>query len=121
MWEQKPDKEGGSSLYDSLKRDMKTQDKCLKIAVRIQKGDKVPPEDLAYLAKTDPQAYMMAIALRHEKPDPKKWESVLDEEDRNGGGMETAEGAEAVADSSGAAEGASGGGGTSGGGGSSEA
>lgn len=121
MWEQKPDKESGSSLYDSLKRDMKTQDKCLKIAVRIQKGDKVPPEDLAYLAKTDPQAYMMAIALRHEKPDPKKWESVLDEEDRNGGGMETAEGAEAVADSSGAAEGASGGGGTSGGGSSSEA
>ncbi len=125
MWEQKPDKENGSSLYDSLKRDMKTQDKCLKIAVRIQKGDKVPPEDLAYLAKTDPQAYMMAIALRHEKPDPKKWESVLDEEDRNGG-METAEGAEAVADSSGAAEGpsggaASGGGGTSGGSSSGEA
>ena len=101
MWEKKPDKEQGSSLFDSLERDMKTQDKCLKIAIRIQKGDKVPPEDLAYLAKTDPKAYMMAIALRHEKPDPKEWESVLDEEDRNGGDMETGEGAQAAPDSGG--------------------
>ncbi len=108
-----------------LENDLKTQDKCMKIFMRISKGDIVPPEDLNYLANTDPMAFMLAMAQRKEKPDPKKWKSVLDDEDREGAAEDSSDaagetggdGGEAVAAAAGSAGAGSSGMGASGGGG----
>ena len=103
------------SALDSAKQEMDllskaadVQTKCLKIAASIMKGNRVPPEDLEYLMKNDPEGYKMAMAMRRENPDPEDEESVLDEEDRNGGAAESAWGGEAS--SAGAAGPAEGGG-----------
>lgn len=77
-----------SSELDLLKKAMDVMHKCLKIAASIMKGNKVPPEDLEYLMKNDPDGYRLALAMRRENPDPKEEKSVLDDEDRNGGSVE---------------------------------
>lgn len=82
VWEKKPEEKTGNSNLDALEKDLKKQDKCMKIFARLRSGDVVPPEDLRYLAKNDPGSYVLALAQRVEKPDPKVWESVLDDEDR---------------------------------------
>lgn len=70
---------------DSLGKAMKTMQKCHKIAARIIRGDRVPPEDERYLMNNDPEGYKLALALRTPKKNPKEWKSVLDDEDKNGG------------------------------------
>lgn len=85
------------SELDLLSKSMDVMDKCLKIAASIMKGNKVPPEDLQYLMKNDPDGYRMALALRKENPDPKDEKSVLDEEDRDGGSADSAGGGESPA------------------------
>jgi len=72
------------SELDALGKHLKTQSKCRKIAASIMKGDRVPPEDLAYLMKNDPEGYKLAMAMRRFKKDPEDCESVLDEEDKKG-------------------------------------
>lgn len=88
-------KQKGSSELDALTKSLKTMDKCRKIAARIIKGDKVPPQDERYLIENDPDGYKLAIACRQPKEKPKEWKSVLDEEDQASGssdsGRETAE------------------------------
>ena len=82
---------------DFLSKSLKTMEKCRKIASRIMKGDKVPPQDERYLKDNDPDGYKLALVSRKPKKNPKEWESVLDEEDRMGGsesGGETATAAE---------------------------
>ena len=68
--------------------------KCQKIAASIMKGNRVPPEDLEYLMKNDPDGYKLAMAMRRENPDPEDEKSVLDDEDRNGGSAEGSGGGE---------------------------
>ena len=70
---------------DFLSKSLKTMEKCRKIASRIMKGDKVPPQDERYLKDNDPDGYKLALVSRKPKKNPKEWESVLDEEDRMGG------------------------------------
>jgi len=70
---------------DALGKHLKVQSKCQKIAASIMKGDRVPPEDLAYLMKNDPEGYKLAMAMRRPKKDPEDCESVLDEEDKKSG------------------------------------
>ena len=70
---------------DFLSKSLKTMEKCRKIASRIIKGDKVPPQDERYLKDNDPDGYKLALVSRKPKKNPKEWESVLDEEDRMGG------------------------------------
>lgn len=77
---------------DSMEKKLDMMDKCQKIAAAIMRGDRVPPEDLRYLMEHDKEGYKLAVALRQEKKDPKKVESVLDEEDRNGGRTEETDG-----------------------------
>jgi len=72
------------SELDALSKHLKTQSKCQKIAASIMKGDRVPPEDLAYLMKNDPEGYKLAMAMCRPKKDPEDCESVLDEEDKKG-------------------------------------
>lgn len=66
---------------DALKKAMDKMKKCMKIARSIMKGNKVPREDEQYLLENDLKTYMMAMALREMKKDPKKEKSVLDKED----------------------------------------
>lgn len=91
---------------DSMSEKLKTLSKCQKIAAAIMRGDRVPPEDLRYLMEHDKEGYKMALAMRRPKKDPEEVESVLDEEDRNGGRTEEAGGGEAPAvEGAGASEG----------------
>lgn len=87
--------EAESEELDALSKQMKVQQKCLKIAMNIMKGKKVPPEDEKYLMENDPNGYKLAIAMRSmEKEDDEECESVLDDEDKKSG--ETSESGEAA-------------------------
>lgn len=71
---------------DAMSEQLDTQMKCLKIAMNIMKGKKVPPEDERYLMEHDPEGYKLAIAMKSmTKEDKKECESVLDDEDKEGG------------------------------------
>lgn len=97
------------SELDSMSEKLKTLNKCQKIAAAIMRGDRVPPEDLRYLMEHDKEGYKMALALRRPKKDPEDVESVLDEEDRNGGKTREADGGEAPSvEAAGASEGGEG-------------
>lgn len=90
-------KQKGNGDLDALTEALKKMDRCQKIASRIMKGDKVPPQDEQYLLDNDPDGYKLAIACRVPKEKPKEWESVLKDEEENdssGSGGETAEAAE---------------------------
>lgn len=80
---------------EMLSKSLKVMERCRKIASRIMKGDKVPPQDEQYLMECDPDGYKLALACRVPKEKPKEWESVLEEEERedgsSGSGGETAE------------------------------
>ena len=71
---------------DAMSEQLDTQMKCLKIAMNMMKGKKVPPEDERYLMEHDPDGYKLAIAMKSmTKEDKKECESVLDDEDKEGG------------------------------------
>ena len=80
---------------DAMEKKLKVMSKCQKIAASIMRGDRVPPEDMAYLMNNDPEGYKLAMAMRRENPDPEDCESVLDEEDRKGERDEASGGGEA--------------------------
>lgn len=79
-WEE-PEKSESSPLK-ALEKEQSTQDKLLKIASRLRRGDHVPPEDEAYLMQHDPAFYLLTMSQRKENPHPQKWKSVLTDEDR---------------------------------------
>ncbi len=100
--------ESSKTELDAAAKRLKIQNKCQRIAARIMRGDRVPPEDLEYLITNDPEGYKLAMAMRRPKEDPEDCESVLDDEDRNGGSARTVEGSTetAPAASAGASSGA---------------
>lgn len=55
--------------------------KCMKIARRIQNGDRVPLKDMKFLAEKYPELYKNSILLKKNNPEPKKYKSVLDKGD----------------------------------------
>lgn len=55
--------------------------KCLIIAQRITRGDKVPSQDIKYLMKHEPDLYKQSIMLRQPNDKPKEHDTVLEEED----------------------------------------
>lgn len=70
---------------DAMSKALDTQMKCLKIAMRIMQGKKVPPEDERYLMENDPEGYKLAVSMRGMvKEDDEECESVLDDEDKGG-------------------------------------
>ncbi len=83
-----------NSDLEALSKALKVMDKCQKIASRIMRGDKVPPQDEMYLLEQDPDGYKLALACRRPKEKPKEWKSVLDEEDRESGSIKSAGAAE---------------------------
>ena len=99
-----------SGELDLLSNGLKVLELCEKIAASIMKGNKVPPEDLKFLMENDPAGYRLAMAMRRHNPDPEEEESVLPDEEKNGGRAEGADGggeapsAEAAAPSEGGGE-----------------
>ena len=83
---------------EALSKSLKVMERCQKIAARIMRGDKVPPQDEMYLMDNDPDGYKLAIVCREPKEDPKEWESVLKDEDRESGSAGGAESGEAPAE-----------------------
>lgn len=83
---------------EMLSKSLDVMEKCRKIASRIMKGDKVPPQDEQFLMESDPEGYKLALVCRAPKEKPKEWESVLEEEEDGSGGepAESAESAEAA-------------------------
>lgn len=62
-----------TSPYDELT-------KCLEIASRIMKGDKVPQTDLMFLAEKEPKLYANAIMMKQNIKNPKHHKSILEDE-----------------------------------------
>ena len=85
---------------EMLSKSLDVMEKCRKIASRIMRGDKVPPQDEQFLMEADPDGYKLAIACRVPKEKPKEWESVLEDEEREGGSSES-DGGETEAPASG--------------------
>lgn len=83
-------KQKGNGELDALTEALKKMDRCQKIASRIMKGDKVPPQDERYLLENDPDGYKLAIACRTPKEKPKEWESVLEDEEEINASSESA-------------------------------
>ena len=85
--------EGASQELDAMGRELKVMETCQKIAASIMKGDNVPPKDLLYLMKNDPEGFKLAMAMRRSKEDPEECESVVeDEEEQRDGSAGGAEG-----------------------------
>ena len=75
----------GSGELDLLSQGLRVLELCQKIAASIMKGNHVPPEDLKFLMENDPAGYRLAMAMRRHNPNPEDEESVLTDEDKNGG------------------------------------
>ena len=88
---------------EMLSKSLKVMDRCQKIASRIMKGDKVPPQDEQYLMECDPDGYKLAIACRVPKEKPKEWESVLEDEEQESGSAGEAESGGEAAEAEGSA------------------
>lgn len=80
--EEKKESSAQESLLKKMDKDLKKLNKCQRIYARVVNGDKVPPEDLQYLERCDPEGFKLALAMRRPKKHPKEWESELDDEDR---------------------------------------
>ena len=66
---------------EAMKKQMKTLRQCAKIAASLREGDNVPPEDLRFLLRNNPQMYTLAMAMRKPKEDPEDCKSVLEKEE----------------------------------------
>lgn len=82
LWETDEEKSGSSEI-DAMEENLKAMQRCMEIARRIMRGDKVPPEDERYLMENDPNGYKLALAMRTPKKNPKEWESVLKDEKKS--------------------------------------
>lgn len=80
--EERDESSARKQMLEKMEKDLKKLDKCQKIYAHVVKGDKVPPEDLQYLERCDPEGFKLALAMRRPKPDPKECKSELDDEDR---------------------------------------
>lgn len=65
--------------------------KCMTIAARIMNGDTVPQKDHKFLAEKYPELYEQAILMRRINHDPKKYKSLVEDDEE-----ETAEETSAV-------------------------
>ena len=73
--------ESSNEQAEATEDSFKAFSKCLIIAQRITKGDKVPTQDIKYLMEHEPDLYKQAIMFRQPNPKPKEHDTVLEEED----------------------------------------
>ncbi len=113
------DMEQQKKKLDQMKKMLRIQRLCMKIAASIMRGDRVPPEDMKYLEEHDPDGFKLAMAMRKPKRNPENCKSVLKDEDKfsepaesGKSSVETASGSEITAPAAdGAASGCASGGG----------
>lgn len=103
MTDKNNEKEQSSTAYaqlEAMRKQMEESDdnshssvmdfaKCMKIARRIQNGDRVPLKDMKFLAEKYPELYKNSILLKKNNPEPKKYKSVLDKGDEESGDNNT--------------------------------
>lgn len=75
--------EAADEQAEAVEESFSTFGKCMRIAMRITNGDKVPLKDIDFLMEHEPDLYKQAIIMRRPNDEPKEWESVLDEDDEN--------------------------------------
>lgn len=73
--------ESSNEQAEATEDSFKAFSKCLIIAQRITKGDKVPTQDIKYLMEHEPDLYKQAIMFRQPNPKPKEHDTVLEDED----------------------------------------
>lgn len=56
--------------------------KCMTIAARIMNGDSVPQRDHKFLAEKYPELYEQAILMRRVNHDPKEYDPLTEDEDK---------------------------------------
>ncbi len=61
--------------------------KAFEIARRILNGDIVPPQDEAFLMEFNSEIYMRVKSMAERKEDPEEYDSLLEEEKDEKGGM----------------------------------
>lgn len=88
---------GEDSSASGISESMKAYSRCFKIASRIMAGDQVPPKDRQYLMEHQPDLYKMAMSLQSVKKEPKKYKSVLEDEEKKQDAITTSDPAADVA------------------------
>ena len=63
--------------------------KCMKIAMNVAAGNKVPEKDQQYLRDNNPDLFAQAMKVRVPKEDPEECESVIDEDEKDGKGTDS--------------------------------
>ncbi len=86
------DMEQQKKKLDQMEKMLRIQRLCMKIAASIMRGDRVPPEDMEYLAEHDPDGFKLAMAMRKPKRNPEQCKSVLKDEDKHSESAESGEG-----------------------------
>ena len=84
------DGSGFQDMAQAMKTDAKEAAKeakiriqCMKIAIRLAAGDKVPQKDEKFLIENNPEMYNQAKAAQITKKNPKEYKSVLEDEDED--------------------------------------
>ena len=77
--------EPANDELELLSQGLKVLELCQKIAVSIMTGNKVPLEDLRFLMENDLDGYWISMVMRRHKENPEEVNSVLEDEDKNGG------------------------------------
>lgn len=90
------DGSGFQDMAQAMKTDAKEAAKeakiriqCMKIAIRLAAGDKVPQKDEKFLIENNPEMYNQAKAAQIMKKNPKEYKSVLDDEDDSDGDVDS--------------------------------
>lgn len=84
--------ESAKEQSEAIEDRFSTFSKCMTIAHRITKGDKVPLKDMKFLMENEPDLYKQAILMRQPNPKPKEHKSVLEEDDEQVSTEEYSEG-----------------------------
>ena len=79
------DAEASRRTGDAMAKKAEDDAKCLEIARRIARGDKVPPKDEERLLEFSAEMYQVAknMAVMAKKDKPEEYDSLWDEEDEN--------------------------------------
>ena len=67
---------------EAMAKEMEKQRKAMIIAMRIAAGDNVPVQDKEFLLEQAPGMYMKAHLMRMHRDNPRDYDSILTDEDR---------------------------------------
>ena len=76
--------EANQEAMEAKAEALRKQRLALRIAMRIAAGDNVPAQDRAFLLEQSPGMYMMANLAQSQNENPRDYDSLLSDEDRQG-------------------------------------